>query len=227
MPEQTERPQPLLAPSILTADLGHLEDEIKRAEDAGVDYIHLDVMDGRFVPNLSIGLPIIEAVRRATSLPLDVHLMIVEPERYIPQFADAGADILTVHLEASPHVHRTLQQIREAGCQAGLALNPGTPVDSISLLTDVLDLVLVMSVNPGFGGQSFIAEALAKLTRVRSLLDVAKSDALIEIDGGIKPDNAREVWEAGADIIVAGSAIYTPDVEVDEAVERFRSIFEG
>ncbi len=215
----------MLAPSILTADLGYLADEIQRAEAAGVDYIHLDVMDGRFVPNISIGLPIVEAVRRSTSLPLDVHLMIVEPERYIPQFAAAGADILTVHVEACPHIHRTLQQIRELGCQAGLALNPGTDVAPVALLADIVDLVLVMSVNPGFGGQSFISSALQKVAAVRSILDATRSPALIEIDGGIKPDNAREIWGAGADVLVAGSAIYAPNISVEDAVKRFRAVF--
>ncbi len=226
MPDSRDRARPLLAPSILTADLGHLTDEIHRAESAGVDYIHLDVMDGRFVPNISIGLPIISAVREATTLPLDVHLMIVEPERYITQFARAGADILTVHLEACPHVHRTLQQIREAGCQAGLAINPGTPVDALEFLAEMVDLVLVMSVNPGFGGQSFIPTVLPKLMRVRRIFETAGTNAQIEIDGGIKPENAREVWDAGADILVAGSAVYRPDVSVAEAVDQFRSVFE-
>lgn len=225
MPERIRRSRPLLAPSILTADLGHLSDEIRRAEAAGVDYIHLDVMDGRFVPNISVGLPIVEAVRRSTTLPLDVHLMIVEPERYIPQFAAAGADILTVHVEACPHVHRTLQQIRESGCQSGLAFNPGTAVAPLALLGDVVDLVLVMSVNPGFGGQSFIATARSKLAQVRSILDDADSPALIEIDGGIKPDNAVEVWNSGADVLVAGSAIYMHGMSVEDAVRRFRVLF--
>ncbi|MGA7668917.1 MAG: ribulose-phosphate 3-epimerase [Nitrolancea sp.] len=225
MPETSDRARPLLSPSILTADLGGLTDEIRRAESAGVDYIHLDVMDGRFVPNISIGLPIIEAVRRATSLPLDVHLMIVEPERYIPQFANAGADILTVHLEACPHVHRTLQQIRESGCQAGLAFNPGTPIDALEYLTEVVDLVLVMSVNPGFGGQAFIPAVLSKLKRARALLDAAGSTAMLEIDGGIKPEIASRVWEAGADVLVAGSAIFRPDISVAEAVDQFRAEF--
>lgn len=226
MPEQSDRPRPLLSPSILTADLGHLTDEIRRAEAAGVDYIHLDVMDGRFVPNISIGLPVVETVRRATSLPLDVHLMIVKPETYVEKFAEAGADILTVHIETCPHIYRTLQQIRDAGCQAGVAFNPGTAVDHISLLADVVDLVLVMSVNPGFGGQSFIPASLAKLRQVRQLLGEAGSIARIEIDGGVKPENAREVWEAGADVIVAGSAIFTPNRSVTDAVQAFRDVFD-
>ncbi len=227
MPDEMTRPSPLISPSILTADLGHLADEIRRAEDAGVDYIHLDVMDGRFVPNISIGLPIVAAVRKMTSLPLDVHLMIVEPEKYVGEFAAAGADILTVHSETSLHIFRTLQQIREAGCQSGLALNPGTPAAQVAEVATVVDLVLVMSVNPGFGGQAFIPSVLPKLGQVRDLLDAACSSALIEIDGGIKPNNAREVWEHGADILVAGSAIYAPDTSVSEAVARFRSVFDG
>jgi len=151
--------------------------------------------------------------------------MIIEPERYIQQFASAGADILTVHWEACTHVHRTLQQIQEAGCQPGLALNPGTPAAMITEVVSVLDLVLVMSVNPGFGSQTFIESVLPKLADVRAILDGVGSDALIEIDGGVKPDNARLVWESGADVLVAGSAIYRPDVSVSEAVERFRSVF--
>lgn len=225
MPDRT-RPAPLISPSILTADFGHLADEIGRAEAAGVDYIHLDVMDGRFVPNISIGLPVVAAVREMTSLPLDVHLMIVEPEKYIDDFATAGADILTVHPEATPHIYRVLQQIREAGCQSGIALNPGTPAALIAEVADVVDLVLVMSVNPGFGGQSFIRSVLPKLGQARQILDQAGSPALIEIDGGIKPENAREVWERGADILVAGSAIYTDYMSVSDAVAGFRSAFE-
>lgn len=224
MPDHCLHSQLLLAPSILTADLGHLADEIRRVESAGADYIHLDVMDGRFVPNISIGLPVVSAIRRVTSLPLDVHLMIVEPEKYLEQFAEAGADILTVHVEACPHIHRTLQQIRVIGCQAGVAFNPGTAVDRITLLAEVVDLVLVMSVNPGFGGQSFIPSSVQKLRRVRHLLDDAGSSAHIEIDGGIKPENAREVWEAGADIIVAGSAIFGPAMSVEDAVQAFRAV---
>jgi ribulose-phosphate 3-epimerase len=225
MPESQQRPAPRLAPSILAADLGHLDAEIRRAGDGGADYIHIDVMDGRFVPNISIGLPVVEAARRATTLPLDVHLMIVEPERYVERFAEAGADLITVQVEACVHVHRTLQQIREAGCQAGLALNPGTPVSAIEEVASLLDVVLVMSVNPGFGGQSFIPTSLSKIGRVRTLLDAVNPVALIEVDGGIKPENAREIWQAGAGILVAGTAIFSPERSVAESIEAFRSVF--
>jgi ribulose-phosphate 3-epimerase len=226
MPKNSQRSAPRIAPSILTADLGHLDDEIRRVSDAKSDYVHLDVMDGRFVPNISIGLPVIESVRQSTTLPLDVHLMIVEPERYLDRFAMAGADLITVHVEACRHIHRTLQQIREIGCQVGLALNPGTPVSSIEEVAELVDVVLVMSVNPGFGGQSFIPTALSKIKRTRSLLDAVNPGALVEVDGGIKPENAHEIWEAGADILVAGSAIFSPERSVAEAIEAFRELFE-
>jgi ribulose-phosphate 3-epimerase len=214
-----------LAPSILAADLGHLDDEIRSATDAGADYVHVDVMDGRFVPNISIGIPVVEAARQATTLPLDVHLMIVEPERYIERFAEAGADLITVQVEACVHVHRTLQQIREAGCQVGLALNPGTPVSAIQEVASLVDVVLVMSVNPGFGGQSFIPTSLSKIERIRALLDAVNPDALIEVDGGIKPENAREVWQAGAGILVAGTAIFSPERTVAESIDEFHAAF--
>ena len=225
MPKSSQRPAPRIAPSILTADLGHLDDEIKRVAEAGADYVHLDVMDGRFVPNISIGLPVVESVRQSTTLPLDVHLMIVEPEQYLERFAFAGADLITVQVEACRHAHRTLQQIRELGCQVGLALNPGTPVTAIEEVAELVDMILVMSVNPGFGGQSFIPSSLSKIERIRTLLDAVNPDALIEVDGGIKPENARAIWGAGADILVAGSAIFSPERSVAEAVEAFRIEF--
>lgn len=225
MPDSEQRSGPLLAPSILAADLGHLDDEIRSATDAGADYVHVDVMDGRFVPNISIGIPVVEAARQATTLPLDVHLMIVEPERYIERFAEAGADLITVQVEACVHVHRTLQQIREAGCQVGLALNPGTPVSAIQEVASLVDVVLVMSVNPGFGGQSFIPTSLSKIERIRALLDAVNPDALIEVDGGIKPENAREVWQAGAGILVAGTAIFSPERTVAESIDEFHAAF--
>ncbi|HEX3722334.1 MAG TPA: ribulose-phosphate 3-epimerase [Nitrolancea sp.] len=223
MPKTGHRPSPRIAPSILTADLGNLAAEIRRVSDAGADYVHLDVMDGRFVPNISIGLPVVESVRQVTTLPLDIHLMIVEPERYIARFADAGADLITVQVEACRHVHRTLQQIRELGCQAGLALNPGTSVSAIEEVLGLVDVVLVMSVNPGFGGQSFISTSLQKIERVRALLDSANPEAFIEVDGGIKPENAREIWQAGADILVAGSAIFSRERTVTESIDAFRA----
>ena len=225
MPKNGQRSTPRIAPSILTADLGHLNDEIRRVTEAKSDYVHLDVMDGRFVPNISIGLPVIESVRQSTTLPLDVHLMIAEPEHYLERFAEAGADLITVHVEACRHIHRTLQQIRETGCQVGVALNPGTPLSAIEEVAVLVDVVLVMSVNPGFGGQAFIPTSLSKLKRTRALLNAVNPEALIEIDGGIKPENAREIWEAGADILVAGSAIFSPERSVAEAIDAFRAVF--
>lgn len=225
MPKTSQRPAPRIAPSILTADLGNLAAEIRRVSDAGADYVHLDVMDGRFVPNISIGLPVVESVRQVTTLPLDVHLMIVEPEQYIGRFAEAGADLITIQVEACRHVHRTLQQIRELGCQVGLALNPGTSISAIEEIAELVDVVLVMSVNPGFGGQTFITTSLNKIERVRALLDSVNPDAFIEVDGGIKPENAREIWEAGTDILVVGSAIFSPERSVAEAIGEFRVVF--
>ncbi|MGD2079915.1 MAG: ribulose-phosphate 3-epimerase [Nitrospirota bacterium] len=199
-----------IAPSILSADFERLGEEVRAAEEAGADVIHVDVMDGCFVPNITIGPLVVSAVRKCTALPLDVHLMIVEPERYIEDFAKAGAGYLTVHQEASVHLHRTVQQIRELGVKAGVSINPSTPVSTLEDIIHDVDLVLIMSVNPGFGGQSFIPRALDKL---RQLRDMIKEKGLasppeIEIDGGIKPSNAREAAEAGAEILVMGSAFY-------------------
>lgn len=204
---------PLLAPSILSADFGRLAEEVRAVEAAGADWIHVDVMDGRFVPNLTIGPPVVAALRRVTKLPLDVHLMIVEPEKLVPDFAAAGADLITVHAEAAPHLHRLLQQIRGLGCKAGVALNPATSAEAIRWVVDDLDLVLVMSVNPGFGGQSFIDAVLPKIGAVRSLL--GRRDVRVEVDGGVKADNAAEVVRSGADVLVAGSAVFGhPDYRV-------------
>ncbi len=197
-----------IAPSILSADFGRLADEVRDLERAGADLVHVDVMDGRFVPNLTIGPIVVKAVRAATSLPLDVHLMIVEPERYVAAFADAGADIITVHAEASPHLHRTLQQIRALGKQAGVALNPHTPEDVVRYVLDDVDLLLVMSVNPGFGGQSFLASALPKLRALRALIDASGRSIALEVDGGVAPGTAGQVVAAGADVLVAGSAVF-------------------
>lgn len=193
-----------IAPSILSADFGRLAEEIRAVEEAGADLIHVDVMDGRYVPNITIGPLIVKAARAATKLPLDVHLMIVEPERYVEAFADAGADNITVHVEASLHLHRTIQQIKQLGKTAGVSLNPHTPVSMVELVLEDVDRVLVMSVNPGFGGQSFIPSALVK---VKDLAQ-RKGSFDIEVDGGVNADTAPALLEAGADILVAGSYVF-------------------
>lgn len=197
-----------IAPSILSADFGILAEEIRAVEAAGADFIHVDVMDGRFVPNITIGPVVVEAARASTKLPLDVHLMIVEPERYVADFAKAGADRILVHVEASPHLHRTLQQIRGLGCAAGVVLNPHTHEDAIDRVLGDLDQVLVMSVNPGFGGQSFIPSALDKIAAIRRRVDERGLSVIIEVDGGVAPETAGRVKAAGADLLVAGSAVF-------------------
>jgi ribulose-phosphate 3-epimerase len=197
-----------IAPSILNADFGHLADAVQHAAAGGADWIHVDVMDGQFVPNLTLGPMVVEAIKRATSLPLDVHLMIDDPRRYLARFRDAGADGLTIHLEADRHPHRTLTEIRSLGARAGLAINPGTPVASVMDMVDQLDLLLVMSVNPGFGGQTFIDNSLVKLRQARQLLSRRNPDCELEVDGGIKLANAPQVAEAGASVVVAGSFVY-------------------
>jgi ribulose-phosphate 3-epimerase len=195
-----------IAPSILSADFAALGDEIARVETAGADLLHLDVMDGRFVPNITIGPVVVAAIRKRTRLPLDVHLMIVEPERYLADFARAGADLLTVHAEACPHLDRTLAMVRELGARAGVALNPATPPDVLEYVLDDLDLVLVMAVNPGFAGQKFIPTALHKVRRLRDMLGARSVE--ISVDGGVKLEHARPLAEQGASVLVAGSAIF-------------------
>jgi ribulose-phosphate 3-epimerase len=197
-----------VAPSILSADFGHLAREVESVEAGGADWIHVDVMDGRFVPNITVGPVVVRAVRKVTRLPIDVHLMIVEPERYVHDFADAGADILSVHVEPSYHLARTLQQIRSLGKRAGVVLNPHTPPDAIEYVLEHTDLVLVMSVNPGFSGQAFMPEVLPKLRTIRKMIDDRGLDIALEVDGGVAPGTASKVVEAGARVLVAGSAVY-------------------
>ena len=197
-----------IAPSALSADLGRLREQIAEIERGGADWVHVDVMDGCFVPNLTFGAPLIRALKKLTTLPLDVHLMVEQPEKYIDDFAEAGAAVFTFHPEATIHVQRQLARVRERGMRAGLALNPGTPVALIEEVVDDLDLVLVMSVNPGFGGQRYIPAATGKIRKVRALLDARGSPAVLEVDGGITVETIRQAWEAGAGTFVAGTAVF-------------------
>ena len=212
-------PPARIAPSILSADFAQLSDEIARCEAGGADLIHVDVMDGCFVPNLTFGAKVIETVRRLTSLPIDVHLMVVEPEKYFDDFARAGAIGLTIHAEVAPHLHRQIHRIKELGCLAGVAINPGTTLESVAEIAADLDLLLVMTVNPGFGGQSFIGSMLDKIRRARGLLDAARSGAALEVDGGVARDTIGNCWRAGADTFVAGNAIFSAHDPAGEIAE--------
>ena len=211
-----------IAPSILTADFGRLAAEVAAAEAGGADVIHLDVMDGRFAPNITFGPAVVAAVRAATSLPLDVHLMVEEPERYVTAFAQAGASGITVHLEATRHLHRTVQQIVESGCRAGIALNPATPVETLREISPFVDLVLVMSVNPGYGGQQFIETSTSKLRRVRKLLDEFNPTCDLEVDGGVSAHNISDVVRNGANVIVVGSAVFNGEGTVADNLALLR-----
>ncbi|HZY41020.1 MAG TPA: ribulose-phosphate 3-epimerase [Anaerolineae bacterium] len=211
-----------IAPSILAADFARLGSQVAEAEAAGADWIHVDVMDGRFVPNITIGPLVVEAVRRSTRLPLDVHLMIVEPEKYIEAFVAAGADRLTVHTETCPHLHRTVQQIRDAGARPGVVINPATPLSAVEEVLADIDLLLLMSVNPGFGGQKFIEASVGRIARARQMLDRAGSRAEIEVDGGIDVHTTPRVVAAGATVLVAGNAVFRQPAGVAAAIRALR-----
>lgn len=210
-------PSVRIAPSLLSVDFGKLAEQLVMCEAGGADWLHVDVMDGVFVPNLTFGAKIIETCKRLTKLPLDVHLMVVEPEKYFDSFAKAGASVLTVHEEAAPHLHRQVSRVKELGCAAGVVINPGTPVESLREVAADLDLVLIMSVNPGYGGQSFIPASVGKIARMRQLLTDTNSKAALEVDGGITRETIRACWNAGADTFVAGNAIFSakdPQAEI-------------
>jgi ribulose-phosphate 3-epimerase len=211
-----------LAPSILSADFARLGEQIDEVARAGADYIHVDVMDGHFVPNITIGAPVVASIRPVTSLPLDVHLMIEHPERYISEFAHAGADIITVHVEACPHLHKTIRLIKELGARAGVSLNPATPLGAVEEFLPHVDLVLIMSVNPGFGGQSFIPETLPRIASMRKMLDDRKLSVELEVDGGITADNTPDIVKAGANVLVVGNSIFRAKEGISRAIRRLR-----
>ncbi len=213
-----------LAPSILSADFARLGEQVAEATKAGADYIHIDVMDGHFVPNITFGAPVVASLRSSTRLPLDVHLMIEKPERYISDFANSGADIITVHVEACSHLHRTIQMIKELGVKAGVALNPASSLSLIDEIIPQVDLILIMSVNPGFGGQAFIPETLEKITRLRRMLDGRRVNAELEVDGGITIDNASSIVKAGGGVLVVGTSIFNTKRGISQALQEFREI---
>ncbi|MEW6142672.1 MAG: ribulose-phosphate 3-epimerase [Chloroflexota bacterium] len=216
-----------LAPSILSADFSRLGEQVAEVVKAGADYIHVDVMDGHFVPNITVGPLVVRAVRKLTEIPLDVHLMITGPERYINQFAEAGADIITVHVETCPHLHRVVQSIRNLKVRPGVSLNPATPLISVEEILPMVDLVLLMTVNPGFGGQAFIPETLGKIKALREVLDEERLKAELEVDGGIGPDNAAEVVKAGARVLVAGAAVFNNKESAAKALLKLRKAAAG
>jgi len=211
-----------LAPSILSADFACLGEQVAEVTRAGADYIHVDVMDGHFVPNITIGAPVVAAIRPLTSLPLDIHLMIEHPERFISEFVHAGADIITVHVEACPHLHGAIELIKKLGARAGVSLNPATPIGAVEEFLHHVDLVLIMSVNPGFGGQSFIPETLPRIANMRKILDDRGLSAELEVDGGINADNAPDIVKAGANVLVAGNSVFRAEEGIRQALQRLR-----
>jgi ribulose-phosphate 3-epimerase len=212
-----------IAASILNADFGHLAEQVQQAEAAGVEYIHVDVMDGHFVPNLTLGFAVLEAIRRATKLPLDVHLMIAQPERYLSRFVDAGADLVTIHHEATSDAGAALAELRELGVEAGLAVSPPTPLSAVEQLVDALDLLLVMTIQPGFGGQQLIPETIGKVAQARAILDQRGSAAALEVDGGLKAHNVAQLARAGADLMVVGTGIFQAEGGIAAGVAGLRS----
>lgn len=213
-----------IAPSILSADFARLGEQVKEAEEAGADYIHFDVMDGMFVPNITVGPLVLEALKRVTDVPMDVHLMIEDPDRYLEEFARAGASVIMVHYEAVKHLHRTVQRITALGCRAGVVLNPATPISLLEDILPYLSRVLIMSVNPGFGGQSYIESSTGKVRRMRDMANRLNPQLEIEVDGGAKGNNIREIAEAGADVIVAGSAVFNKEETVAQAMAKLREV---
>lgn len=212
-----------IAPSLLSADFANLSEEIRKIENGGADYLHLDVMDGFYVPNITFGPPVIKRLRAVTKLPFDVHLMIEKPERFIKDFVDAGADLITVHAEATTHLHSTIQEIKSYGIKAGVSLNPATPIENIEYILDDLDLILIMTVNPGFGGQYFIKSMEEKIKKMRKIIDERKLDIILQVDGGVKLDNAKKIMDLGVDLLVVGSDIFQAE-DVESRTREFKNL---